>query len=715
MQPWTAVSVILAGAALWFLAAGRRAGALPALGVLLIAAGALFQHATGRDLGVDTLLFGEAVIAAPPRHGPYPGRISIGTATSFALLGAALLGLAVARGHGGRAAAAGLALAAALPPAFALLGYAAGLDPFQHGVLRRWAMSLPTAVAIGAGAVGTLSLAWPRWRARTARWSQAMLVLGVLLPALGLAGALAMRLAVAERARLEDQAASAAADLAALVAREFTLQRGRLQALAASPALAEGDLRAFHALASGMQAATGTHVLLVDAAGRHVLNTRLPPDSPSLPGPPTSAAFRALEAVPGAGMVVSDVVRGAVTNRAVVNVAVLASLRGEPAALVAIGEVAGPWTEAIDRFGARLPAGWVVTLADGAGTIVARYPEPARFVGTPLVNPFAERLRAELVDPAAEGGWIRDAATRDGQVLHVAWDRVAPEAPRWTALIGIPDAAITTPLRRAMAPLLLGGGVLVTVGIALALRRARRLAAPLERLAIAGPAGAANLPPSGIAEVDRLAASLAASEAARGAEEARRTLLSREVDHRAKNVLAIVGSILRLTRAPDVPTYIAAAEQRIAALARTHTLLARDGWTGAGLRTILEEELAPYDPGRILLEGPAVALTPGVAQPLSMALHELATNAAKHGALSVPEGRLRVAWTVVPDLGDLSLWWEETGGPPVESVPGRRGFGSGVLEATVRRQIGGALRLDWLPTGLVCGITLPADGFVRAS
>jgi hypothetical protein len=191
-------------------------------------------------------------------------------------------------------------------------------------------------------------------------------------------------------------------------------------------------------------------------------------------------------------------------------------------------------------------------------------------------------------------------------MVHIAWRRIGPSAPGWAALVSVPDEAISAPVRAAVLPLLGGGAAVVAFGIWLASRRARRLAAPLEQLALTGPAGAAAVPPSGIAELDRLAASFAASEAARSAEEARRTLLAREVDHRAKNVLAVVCSILRLTRAPDVASYVAAVEGRVAALARTHTLLAREGWSGAGLREVVAEELAPYAAvERTVLEGPA--------------------------------------------------------------------------------------------------------------
>jgi PAS domain S-box-containing protein len=197
----------------------------------------------------------------------------------------------------------------------------------------------------------------------------------------------------------------------------------------------------------------------------------------------------------------------------------------------------------------------------------------------------------------------------------------------------------------------------------------------------------------------------------------RQALLVRELDHRAKNALAVVQAALRLTPKDDPHAYARAVEGRVAALARAHTLLARARWAGADLRAVAEGELAPFLGAgagaargagpRAGLEGPALALTPGAAQALSMALHELATNATKHGALSAPGGRVSLSWAVDRASGELRLRWAERGGPPVAAPPERRGFGSRVLEATVRGQLGGRVSRAWEPAGLVCDIEVP--------
>lgn len=192
------------------------------------------------------------------------------------------------------------------------------------------------------------------------------------------------------------------------------------------------------------------------------------------------------------------------------------------------------------------------------------------------------------------------------------------------------------------------------------------------------------------------------TETRRAAE--RERLLAAEVDHRARNVLAVVLSMLQLSRADDAARYAEAVRGRISALARAHTLLSRERWDGSELRALAREVLGPpAQGGPIALQGPAVPLAAHAVQPLSMVLHELATNAAQHGALSRPEGRVTLGWRL--QEGRLLLDWQEQGGPPAPQPS--PGFGLKVVQATVRRQLGGALELQWGEAGLTARIALP--------
>jgi len=189
--------------------------------------------------------------------------------------------------------------------------------------------------------------------------------------------------------------------------------------------------------------------------------------------------------------------------------------------------------------------------------------------------------------------------------------------------------------------------------------------------------------------------------------EERQSLLVREVDHRARNALAVVQSIVRLTRAESKEAYVAAVEGRITALSRAHVLLSQSRWQGASLRRILDEELDPYrrtEAEKIAAGGPEVFLEPATAQILALALHELATNAAKYGALSSPHGRVRLSWEL--DGERLTLQWIETGGPPVRP-PFVEGYGTRVISASVERQLDGGAAFDWRPEGLHFRMSIP--------
>lgn len=184
-----------------------------------------------------------------------------------------------------------------------------------------------------------------------------------------------------------------------------------------------------------------------------------------------------------------------------------------------------------------------------------------------------------------------------------------------------------------------------------------------------------------------------------------RNLLMREVDHRARNALAVVQSLSMLSRAEDISTYRKVLTGRISALARAHASLANRKWEGGRLEDVVRDELSALCPGeQVDLAGPDVTLTPDQVQPLSMLVHELATNANKYGALSAAGGRVAVSWTR-EDAG-VKLRWQETGGPPVVA-PVREGFGT-TLKAGVVRQIKGTLTRRWDPTGLVVDIEFPA-------
>gem|GEM_PF-824080 len=189
--------------------------------------------------------------------------------------------------------------------------------------------------------------------------------------------------------------------------------------------------------------------------------------------------------------------------------------------------------------------------------------------------------------------------------------------------------------------------------------------------------------------------------------EAHQRLLIDELNHRVKNTLAVVQGLAQQTfRGGDPLQARKAFEGRLAALSAAHNVLTRRSWSHAQLREILEGALAPFAQAddRISLEGADLPLPPKVAVNLSLALHELATNAMKYGALSVPEGRVAVRWR--NDDGRLCLAWRESGGPAVRA-PDTRGFGTRMIERGLASELGGTVAVDFRPDGLVCEIDAP--------
>ena len=194
------------------------------------------------------------------------------------------------------------------------------------------------------------------------------------------------------------------------------------------------------------------------------------------------------------------------------------------------------------------------------------------------------------------------------------------------------------------------------------------------------------------------------------AEEHQRMLMA-ELDHRVKNVLAVVRAIARQSLAAIDVDAADSFSGRLSALARSHELISESHWRGASLKRLVADTIHPYrDVGdeTVIIQGRDIQVTPKAAQGLSLVLQELVTNAAKHGALSSEEGRVEVKWSVQSgrDGPRLVLVWRESGGPPIEAPPERTGFGTALIEQTAEYELGGATELRFDPEGLVARLEL---------
>lgn len=562
------------------------------------------------------------------------------------------------------------------------------------------------------------------------------LTLSVLVPALGIGLFAAKELTQSHRATFEARLTGTAATLAQALDEQILAHLAVARTLAASPMLrdsAASDLPAFERQARGAAAALDSWVVvwgpgpdyprLLDTHVRPT-DAPLPADLALMPGrAPVPQVFATGEPL------VTDLGVGPVRREPAA--LILVPVRGEDGrASLVVGVGLNPARIVRLLRQAALSDGVVATVVDGRGRIVARSRDHAHFVGQ--VAPEWFRTSVEYADND-----LLEGRPLSGERLRVAFRRLGQA--HWTVAVGAPAAVLESASRIPLLLLAAGGVGLLALGTVLALLLARRVMLPVAALARAAarngrtagagaPPGRSDLhavPPARIAEIEVLRrALLSADEALRERVEherraaEHRNLLLLELSHRVKNALAVVQSVVRLTPRSDPDRYAAAVEGRVSALARAHSLLSDRDWTGADLRALAESELSPFaragrgEAGpRVEFQGPPIALDVRAVQPLAMVLHELATNAAKHGGLSADGGRVRIRWSI-DEAGALRLRWEESGGPALSGPPAKLGFGSRLLKATVQGQLGGTIGKTWSPEGMVCEISLPAGSLM---
>ncbi len=303
---------------------------------------------------------------------------------------------------------------------------------------------------------------------------------------------------------------------------------------------------------------------------------------------------------------------------------------------------------------------WTISIFDGEGINFARVPNPQETVGKQASRTlYAEMFRkseATLPTVSLEGTPLITSYTRS-------------QLTGWTVAAGIPEGSLVGPLWRSLAITSVIGGILLLVGLAFAVRMATTIA--------------------------------------RG--EMLHDLLIEELNHRVKNTLAIMQSIATQTFRSASRAEREKFEGRLGALAEAHNLLSTEKWQGSELADVIGRVLQPYllnNPERVRMFGPVVPLSPRLAVVLSMILHEIATNAAKYGALSNDTGTVVLDWELVEESTgrQLRLIWTEAGGPPV-TAPVQRGFGSRLIERSARDQLGGEATVDFLPRGVVYTLT----------
>jgi two-component sensor histidine kinase len=521
----------------------------------------------------------------------------------------------------------------------------------------------------------------------------------LVLPLAALSGFLLYQVAVRDRDQLEQRMVQIAAGVTADLDRELQRRISILQTLATSPALAHRDFPGFHAQASAALLGDGTGIFLIDRSLQQVVNTYVPFGTAL---PPYGAADTAQRALQSGSPQVSDFFIGRVTKRPAFDIVIPVPRKNDEGQyLLAMG--LEPFLLQRILRGQSLPQEWVISIADRVGIILARSREPEKFIGIPLPAVLSEQT-AGTTAPAVllEGGDALRATARSG-------------LSDWQVAVNFPVAAAEA-LQHTNVVLIGGWTVLALVLTAAgATWFARTVARPLQIASQAAEGLVHNreMPPfqSRVVEANELVRALQGASLEISNAQKQQQLLLKELNHRVKNLLSVVIAITMRT----LPSNQSSSPreqliQRLYSLGRSHDLLIETGWQGASLPKIVLTEMNPYA-GRIHAEGPEIILNPNSAQTVTMILHELATNAAKYGALSASRGRVNLSWSVTGDREpSLNLTWLESGGPAV-SPPLRKGFGAALLEDAIP----GSGTLTYRPDGLLYELEVLVSSVVEPS
>lgn len=498
--------------------------------------------------------------------------------------------------------------------------------------------------------------------------------------------------------------------LTSAVDRELRGYLDTAEVLATSRFLAEGDLAVFADLARNASTKTRSHIILLDRSGHQLVNTREPTDE----GLPMTEDMVSLRQVLESGQpAVGDLFIGAVSNRLIFVVRVPVIIDGEVRYVLSFEPEQDVIRKVVEQ--TYVPEGWRAGVLDGHGRIVARSHRHEELYGKPATP----KYYAKFTGPH---GFAR-TSDLEGHPALTSYRRSS--LSNWIVLMWAPETVLNNPLYQS---LLMAVGLIVMsllASVAAGLLAGRLLANPIRQLLKAAQAlesgqplhfdrtyqREANIVGNALAEAAR---SIAAREQALRKSELHTRFVMRELAHRSKNLLAVVQAIARQTgrSAGDVTEFNAQLGERLAGLGRSQDLLVQKSWQGVSLHDLVSAQLKPFveaDNDRVEAHGPPVLLDADAAQNIGMALHELATNASKHGALSVPTGRIGIVWDWQPVAeGErrLQLRWMEAGGPPV-SPPTRKGFGHAVIERLTAASLHGTAELDWRPEGLRWTLEVP--------
>ncbi len=518
------------------------------------------------------------------------------------------------------------------------------------------------------------------------------------LPLVALAAFAFRELALREEESVEDRVAQVAQLLAGDVDRELSRALVTLDTLATSPALEDDDLATFHDRARRVYSPDLAAILLIDTSMAQLLNTRAEFGTPL---PPTSDPETAKRVIATKQRQVSDLFHGVVSKQYVINIEIPIIRNGAVRYVLIMAINTTRFADLLRE--QRLNDQWLNKISDNKGLILARSDAHETHVGQPVPSDIIARRRLSR-------GVIRST---DSTGAHVIQGTARSSIAGWTVTATVPASYAEDARRRGQFFSIALVTTAIALGLALAYVFGGLMTRPLQEATSAaanvGAGARVEALHSPLVEANALTQALsdASHELRRRQDHAQ--FLMRELAHRSKNQLAVVmGMAVQTARqCTTLPEFLKQFNQRIHGLAKSQDLMVARSWEGALLEDLVRAQLDLFGAtSRADIRGNRIFLNANAVQNIGFALHELATNASKHGALATPGGRVHISWRGPEPDNRLHIEWVETGGPLVQQ-PERRGFGHTVITTLVAQALQGTASLDFDAEGIQWRLDIP--------
>ena len=545
-----------------------------------------------------------------------------------------------------------------------------------------------------------------------------LLALAVALPFMLLTVGIVWQLAWNERETRRETILFSTRTLMNAVDGILNKQAAIAQMLARSPALQADDLAAFRAEAErAMIGLSGAWIVLSNEDGQQLVNLARRAGEP-LPRRQPAGLELQRKALTTGQIQISDIFIGAALNAPVVTVEVPMRREGKPPLCLTVVMEPRIFLALFEQW--NLPEGWLAGLIDRNGHFIARSLKHEQTVGQPASDGFRAAARNAIQ------GWNEMISLEGGMITNA---HVTSPLSGWVMGLAADKNLFEAPIRNTILVAGLAGGAATLLSLLLAIWSARRIATPIEQIEQGTHSlvhrKAISFSSTGVPEIDRTldavtttARVLEQHDRDRDDREAHVRLIMRELSHRSKNLLAIVLAIARQTarHTRSFNDFEARFNARLQALADAHDLLVEQQWGGAVLSDLVNAQLSAFGLDRVTCRGDRIMLRTEAVQNIALALHELATNASKYGALSVPTGKVHIDWGYETDGANervLRLTWRESGGPPV-TPPTGKGFGCFVLDRVTVNALGEG-GLQFKPDGVVWTCIIKPEHLVDGS